>query len=106
MILRLLRRLGFVLAGLAILYVIATAALYVAMRQPPERFGAIMAKVPMVAMMVLPFQPLWMSARAGALQVGDPAPDFELPTTDHSRTVTLSREWREKPVVLIFGSYT
>jgi hypothetical protein len=106
MISRLLRRLGIALAGLAVLYGIATAALYVAMRQPPERFGAIMSRVPMVAMMVLPFEPLWMSARAGSLQVGDPAPDFELPATDHSRTVTLSREWHERPVVLIFGSYT
>jgi hypothetical protein len=76
------------------------------MRQPPERFGAIMAKVPMPAMMVLPFKPLWMSARSGQLDVGDAAPDFALPTTDRSRTVTLSEEWRARPVVLIFGSYT
>jgi peroxiredoxin len=60
----------------------------------------------MAAMMVLPFRPLWMSARAGRLEVGDPAPDFALPTTDHSRTVKLSEEWRKRPVVLIFGSYT
>ena len=103
---RLIRLLGITLAGLATLYVAATAGLYVAMRQPPERFGAIMSKVPMVAMMILPFRPLWMSARAGHLMVGDAAPDFALPTTDRSRTVRLSEEYRTRPVVLIFGSYT
>jgi hypothetical protein len=104
--LRLIRTLGFIAGGLAALYVTATAGLYAAMRQPPERFGAIMSKVPTVAMMVLPFRPLWMSARAGQLAVGDAAPDFALPTPDRSRIVRLSEEWREKPVVLVFGSYT
>jgi hypothetical protein len=65
-----------------------------------------MAKVPGIAMMVLPFPSLWMSARAGHLSIGDAAPDFALPALDRSRTVTLSEEWRERPVVLIFGSYT
>ena len=60
----------------------------------------------MPAMMILPFRPLWMSARAGHLAVGDKAPDFALPTTDQSRIVRLSEQWRERPVVLIFGSYT
>jgi hypothetical protein len=87
-------------------YAAATAGLYMAMRQPPERFGAIMSHVPLVTMMILPFKPLWMSARGGHLAVGDPAPDFALPTTDHARTVQLSEEWRQRPVVLIFGSYT
>jgi hypothetical protein len=87
-------------------YGAAVFALYLAMRQPPERFGAIMSRVPMPTMMVLPFQPLWMSARAGQLRAGDPAPDFALPAPDRSRVVTLSEEWRKRPVVLIFGSYT
>ena len=95
-----------ILIGIAVLYGAATAAIYSAMLQPPERFGAIMSKVPMPAMMVLPFRPLWMSARAGSLRVGDPAPDFELPSLDHRTKVTLSAEYRERPVVLIFGSYT
>ncbi|MEX2263798.1 MAG: hypothetical protein WD696_17725 [Bryobacteraceae bacterium] len=101
-----LKLLGITLAGLASLYVIVCAGLYIAMRQPPERFGAIMSNVPMPAMMILPFKPLWMSARAGQLGVGDIAPDFTLPTPDRSRTVKLSEEWRKRPVVLIFGSYT
>ena len=103
---RLIKLLGITLGGLASLYIAATAGLYIAMRQPPERFGAIMSNVPMVAMMILPFRPLWMSARAGKLGVEDFAPDFALPTPDRSRTVKLSEEWRERPVVLIFGSYT
>ena len=103
---RWIKLLGLTLGGLASLYIVATAGLYAAMHQPPERFGAIMSKVPMVSMMILPFRPLWMSARAGDLAVGDAAPDFALPTPDHSRTVKLSEEWRERPVVLIFGSYT
>ena len=93
-------------AGLVSLYVIVVGALYVAMRQPPERFGAFMSHVPMPAMMVLPFRPLWMSARAGLLAVGAAAPDFTLPLTDHSRIVKLSEELRERPVALVFGSYT
>jgi hypothetical protein len=87
-------------------WVLATAGLYAAMRQPPERFGAIIAHVPTIAMIVLPFKPLWMSARAGRLQVGDAAPDFTLPLLHGNRAVTLSEEFRTRPVVLIFGSYT
>jgi len=94
------------LAGGALLWALASAALYAAMRQTPAQFGAIMAHVPTVAMIVLPFRPLWMSARAGALTVGSPAPDFALPMLHGDRVVTLSEEIRQKPVVLVFGSYT
>jgi hypothetical protein len=97
---------GLGLAGLAVFYGILCAGLYTAMRQPPERFGAIMTRVPGAAFLILPFRPLWLSARAGHLQVGDAAPDFELPTLDRSRSISLSSEYRTKPVVLIFGSYT
>lgn len=96
------------LAGLALLavYCVACAGIYTAMCQPPERFGAIMSHVPDFAFLILPFRPFWMSARAGSLKVGDAAPDFELPTIDHQRTMQLSSEYASKPVVLIFGSYT
>jgi hypothetical protein len=97
---------GGVVLVVALLYTFAVAGLYAAMRQPPETFGAIMSKVPMPAMMILPFQPLWMSAREGSLRVGDTAPDFSLPVLDGSHVVTLSDEFRERPVVLVFGSYT
>jgi hypothetical protein len=93
-------------ASTALLWALATAALYAAMRQTPERFGAIMSHVPALTMLVLPFKPLWLSARAGHLAVGDPAPDFALPVLHSDRVMRLSEEIRQKPVVLIFGSYT
>ncbi|RPI90861.1 MAG: hypothetical protein EHM42_00715 [Planctomycetaceae bacterium] len=37
--------------------------------------------------------------------LGEPAPDFTLPTHDGARSVTLSQT-RGKPVILIFGSFT
>jgi hypothetical protein len=101
-----LRKLRIALGTLVLLYIVACGALYLAMRQPPARFGALMANVPRPVMMILPFRPLWMAARAGDLGAGSPAPDFELPTLDRRRTVRLSEEWRQRPVVLIFGSYT
>ena len=94
------------LLGLLVLYALATAGLYAIMKRPPDQFGAIMAHMPMVSMIVLPFEPLWMSARAGTLKVGDSAPDFALPTLDRKSTVRLSEELRQRPVALIFGSYT
>jgi hypothetical protein len=96
---------GCVVAGV-LLWGTATAALYTAMRQPPETFGAVMSYVPGVAMIALPFKPLWMSARQGHLQIGDPAPDFSLPLLHSTNVITLSDEYRQKPVVLVFGSYT
>ena len=103
---RLLRIAAAFVVCAVLLWVAATAALYAAMRQPPETFGRIMSHVPSIAMAVLPFKPLWMSARTGHLQVGDPAPNFALPMLKGDRTVTLSSEYRQKPVVLVFGSYT
>jgi hypothetical protein len=95
------------LAGLVLLYVVLCGGLFAAMRQPPERFGVIMKHVPeTVAFVVLPFRRFWMVARAGNLNIGDAAPDFSLPSTDHSHVVNLASEYRTKPVVLIFGSYT
>jgi len=38
--------------------------------------------------------------------VGDLAPDFELPLVDGDGTVRLSSELAERPVALVFGSYT
>ena len=42
----------------------------------------------------------------GVLQVGDLAPDLELAATDGADPVSLSQLWAEKPLVLVFGSYT
>lgn len=87
-------------------YAAVCAGLFWAMCRPPDQFGRIMRHVPMPSMLVLPFRPLWMIARAGTLQAGDPAPDFELLTHDKSTTVRLSDFRGVKPVVLVFGSYT
>lgn len=38
--------------------------------------------------------------------VGDLAPDFELPLVDGGGTVRLSASLEERPVALVFGSYT
>ena len=93
---------------LAVLWAICCVALYGVMRRPPERFGQMMARVPeQAAFLVLPFETLWLHARAGTLQVGDSAPDFTLAKLDKSEQVRLSSFAAQgKPVVLIFGSYT
>jgi hypothetical protein len=88
------------------LYVAFLAAMFGVMRQPPERFGKIMAHFPMAAMMLLPFETMWNAARGGALAPGDQAPDFLLPLTDHSGDIRLSAFRGRQPVVLVFGSYT
>lgn len=93
-------------AALAVVYALLTAGLYWAMCQPVDRFARIMARVPGIAFAVFPFVPLWNSARGGDLQVGDRAPDFTLEKTDKSGNVQLSSFRGQKPVVLVFGSYT
>jgi hypothetical protein len=95
-----------ILLALLVVYAAMVAGLAYAMRQPPDTFGAIMAKMPVVAFIALPFETLWMRARAGHLQVGDTAPDFALKTPDGSAAMQLSSLRGQKPVVLIFGSYT
>ena len=100
------RKLLLVVAILIAAYLALSAGLYWAMRQPPNTFGRVMAHVPMPMMMVLPFETLWMRARAGQVQAGDMAPDFSLPTLDHTATAQLSSFRGSQPVVLVFGSYT
>jgi len=56
--------------------------------------------------MVVPFKPMWLHAREGKLKIGDQAPDFSLETYDKQSTVRLSASRGQKPVILVFGSYT
>lgn len=91
---------------LVVIYVCLACALLAAMYQPPRVFGRIMSHVPDTAFMVLPFRHLWFIARKGHLNVGDPAPDFSLWTSDKKASVRLSSFRGQKPVVLVFGSYT
>lgn len=93
-------------AVLVVLHVLLSAALYHVMRKPPEAFARVMSKTPFPAFLVLPFETLWTRARAGNLQVGDPAPDFTLRTLDKTNRVQLSSINSKQPVVLVFGSYT
>jgi len=101
-----LRFLVGIIGTIVLLWVVATGVLYAAMTRPPETFGAVMRHVPPMAMAILPFKRLWMSARAGHLDIGDPAPDFTLPALQGGATITLSQQYRHQPVVLVFGSYT
>jgi hypothetical protein len=93
------------IGALAIVYALFLCAMFVVMRQPPQRFGRIMRHFPMPAMMAVPFEPMWNVARGGTLNVGDTAPDFTLPRADHSGGERLSA-YRGRPVVLVVGSYT
>ena len=88
-------------------YLVLGAVVTAAMLQPPARFGQIMKYVPAPLVWgALPGPRLWMWARRGALAQGDRAPDFTLPTADRTGSVTLSSHRGQRPVVLIFGSYT
>jgi hypothetical protein len=94
------------MACLVVAYVVFLASVGRAMRRPPEAFGHFMSKVPMPLFFVVPFETMWTQARRGALQVGDQAPDFNLPLHDKSGYVRLSSFRGQKAVVLVFGSYT
>jgi hypothetical protein len=94
-------------AALLAVYVLFGAVVLVAMQQPPVRFGAFMKHVPMALVWgILPGPKMWLWARRGTLQAGDVAPDFTLPSHDHKNEVTLSSFRGQRPVVLVFGSYT
>jgi len=100
-----MRRLRIFLVTFVAIYLAVLGGLLAVMRRPIV-FGQVMRHVPEPLMMAIPFKQLWFVARAGRLQVGDPAPDFNLPTHDRSARVELASFRREKPVVLVFGSYT
>ena len=88
-------------------YASFAAFVWRAMRQPPETFARVMAKMPgPVVFLLLPFETLWTHARAGNLHTGDAAPDFALMKLDKSETIQLSSLTARQAVVLVFGSYT
>jgi hypothetical protein len=97
-----------VLCVIVILWVCACFEIYRVMLQPPEQFGHVMAKIPgPIPFLILPFETLWLRARAGKLIVGDQAPDFVLAKLDKSDQVRLSSlNAQGRPVALVFGSYT
>jgi len=94
-----------------VVFVLAYAAfvgyIWWSMHQPPEVFGQVMSKMPApVVFLAAPFETMWTHARAGRLQPGDPAPDFNLTKLDKTGRVQLSALVAQQPVVLVFGSYT
>ncbi len=93
---------------LAVLWLLGCGALYRVMLRPPEAFAGFIAKLPgPVPFLLFPFETLWMRARSGTLHPGDPAPDFTLSKLDKTARVQLSAfAAQQRPVVLIFGSYT
>lgn len=100
------KRMAKIVGVVLIMYALFSAALFALMLQGPDRFASTMRYVPWPVFVVFPFKPLWKIARKGTHSVGEMAPDFALETTDHSSTVQLSSFRGEKPVVLVFGSYT
>ena len=103
---RIWKGLGWTAGTLALAWVAFVVLAWRAMSQGPEAIGRFMAAVPGPAYFVMPFETLWNHTRAGHLQVGDLAPDFELPRHDGDGLVRLSDFRDNRPVVLIFGSYT
>ena len=77
-----------------------------AMRQPPEVYGRVMSHMPTPAYLLFPFETMWTRARAGHLAVGETAPDLSVITLTDKTPLELSSLWSQKPVVLVFGSYT
>ena len=100
-----MRRLLTFIVSIVVVYVAFLGGLLFVMRQP-ILFGSVMRHVPEPLMMLVPFKRLWFVARAGRLHVGDVAPDFNLPTADNRSRIKIASFRAQKPVELVFGSYT
>jgi hypothetical protein len=100
------RRLYGTAGALVVVWLSFVAYVDWAMHQPPEVFGHVMARMPMPAYFLFPFETMWTQARHGQLNAGDQAPDFTVKTLDTKTPMQLASVWSEKPVVLVFGSYT
>ena len=95
-----------ILAAVVVVYALWFGVVLWAMSQPPVRFGRFMRAVPpLLVWAPLPARSMWFWARGGKLRVGDAAPDFRLPARSGGE-VALSSFRGQRPVVLIFGSYT
>jgi hypothetical protein len=95
-----------VLACMFVLWLAFVSFMWRAMNKPPEEFARVMSHMPWEVFLVVPFETLWTRARAGSLNMGDPAPDFSLLKLDKTETVHFSEINKAQPVVMIFGSYT
>ena len=96
-----------ILVGLVIVYGAFGSYIWWAMHQTPETFAKVMSRMPgPVPFLLFPFETFWLRARAGHLHAGDRAPDFSLVKLDKSARIQLSELNQQRPVVLVFGSYT
>jgi hypothetical protein len=102
-----------ILLGVVTAYAGVLAGLYVMISLPPGRFANLIARIPSsetpagpLFEYVLPLEPIFKTARAGKLHVGDEAPDFNLKLVHGEERVHLGSFRQQRPVVLIFGSYT
>jgi hypothetical protein len=91
---------------LFVLWIGFVGFVYRAMRQPPEFFGHVMARMPMPAYFLFPFETMWTHARRGTIQTGDVAPSLTLKRLEDKSPIELGSLWVKRPVVLVFGSYT
>src|SRR5215472_5341769 len=80
---------GFLFAG----WVGFLAYINWAMHQPPEVFGHVMARLPMPAYFVIPFETLWSRARKGHVETGDGAPSFTVKRLADKSPVELGSLW-------------
>jgi hypothetical protein len=101
-----MRIVGRIVLAFVGLWLLFAGAMFWWMHQPINRFAGFMGKVPGPVMMAIPFETLWSHARTGKVGLGEPAPNFTLPTLDKKSEVSLASFRGSKPVVLIFGSYT
>ena len=99
-------RLVWIAGGLLVVWLGFVAFVDWAMHQPPEKFGHVMARMPLPAYFLFPFETMWNQARHGQLNAGDQAPDFTVKTLEGRTPVQLASLWTAQPVVLVFGSYT
>jgi hypothetical protein len=100
------KKIATVICGLIAAYAAIAGLFFILMLQSPDTFAGAMKHVPWPAFAALPFKPMWQVARRGRVSVGDMAPDFSLEAADHKSRFQLSSLRGEKPVVLVFGSYT
>jgi hypothetical protein len=90
---------------LIVLWVGFVGYIYRAMRQPPEVFGHVMARMPMPAYFLFPFETMWTHARRGTIP-GGIAPSLTVKKLENKSPIQLGSLWAERSVVLVFGSYT
>ena len=91
----------------AVLYLGLLGFMLGMMYRPPAEFAAAVSYIPdIVKFGIVPFPRLWNQARGGNLRIGDLSPDFDLPALDKQSRVRLSSFRGQRPVVLVFGSYT